>query len=179
MVFIGVSADGHIARSNGDLDWLTDPPANPGHVPGHPGPNPPAGYEDFMATVDHVVMGRGTYEKVLTFGFWPYETKHVIVLSTTLDLARDGRISVARDLPEVLTSLEDGRAKGVYVDGGRVIQAFLRADLIDELTISTAPVLLGGGLPLFGTSTSEIRLTHRGTSTSDTGMTCSRYTVTR
>jgi dihydrofolate reductase len=124
-------------------------------------------------------MGRGTYENIATFGFWPYETKDVIVLSTTLDRHHDDRITVVRNLPEALTLLDRGDARGVYVDGGRVIQEFLRADLIDELTISTAPVLLGGGLSLFGNLSSEVRLTHMGTSTSDTGMTSSRYLVTR
>jgi dihydrofolate reductase len=179
IVFVGVSADGYIARSDGDITWLTDPPTDPYHVPGHLGPNPPAGYEDLMASVDHVLMGRGTYEKVLTFGSWPYETKRVIVLSTKLAPHLDERITVARDVSEVCTLLDRRSARGVYIDGGRVIQAFLREDLVDELTISTAPVVLGGGLPLFGTLTSDIRLTHKGTSTSDSGMTTSRYLVTR
>lgn len=178
-VFIGVSLDGYIARSDGGIEWLSDPPDDPGHVPGHRGPNPPAGYEDFMVTVDHLVIGRGTYEKVLTFGFWPYGAKQVVVLSTTLARDHDERVAVARNLPEVLGVLDDGAAKGVYVDGGRVIQEFLRADLIDELIISIAPVLLGGGLPLFGRLASDMRLTHKGTSTSDTGMTSIRYIVTR
>jgi dihydrofolate reductase len=179
IVFIAVSADGYIARTDGDIGWLTDPPTNPEHLPGHLGPNPPPGYEDLFAAVDHVVMGRGTYEKVITFGSWPYEEKQVIVLSTKLESDRDNRITVARDMLAVCTLLDWRAARDVYVDGGRVIQTFLREDLVDELTISTAPVLLGGGLPLFGELTSDIRLTHKGSSTSDSGMTTSRYLVTR
>ncbi len=177
-VFIAASLDGFIAREDGDIAWLTDPPKNPGHAPGHDGPHPPIGYERFMAAVDHLVMGRGTYEKVLTFDSWPY-AKPVIVLSTTLPDTEDKRITVTRDIPETLRLLAEREARGVYIDGGRVIQAFLEDDLIDEITLTRAPVLLGSGLPLFGPLTHDLRLTHTGTLTTDSGMTSSHYTIQR
>lgn len=179
MVFIATSLDGSIARPDGDISWLTDPPANPHHVPGEPGSNPPPGYDEFIVGVDHLVMGRRTYEKVLTFGFWPYADLQVLILSTTLARNTDGNVTVLASLNEVTRTLAANKAAGVYVDGGRVIQTFLSHDLIDELTISTAPILIGGGLPLFGLLEHEIRVTHVGTSTSDTGMTSSRYAVIR
>ena len=69
-VFIATSLDGFIARVNGDLDWLP------------PGGGEEHGYDAFMATVDALVIGRKTYETVLTFGTWPYGEKPVFVLST-------------------------------------------------------------------------------------------------
>lgn len=177
-VFIAASLDGFIARHDGDIEWLTDPPKNPDHAPGHDGPNPTPDYETLMSAVDHLVMGRGTYEKILTFDSWPY-AKPVIVLSTTLPAAEDTRITVTRDIPQTMELLAQRDAGGVYIDGGKVIQAFLEHDLIDEITLARAPVLLGHGLPLFGPLTHDIRLTHTGTLTTDSGMTSSHYTIQR
>ncbi|MGA9715864.1 MAG: dihydrofolate reductase family protein [Aeromicrobium sp.] len=178
-VFIATSLDGLIARPDGDISWLTDPPVNSHHVAGESGGNPPPDYDAFIAGVDHLVMGRGTYEKVLTFGFWPYEKLEVLVLSTTLPEGADSNVTVVRSVDDVSKVLAANGAAGVYVDGGRVIQTFLAHDLIDEITLSTAPILIGAGPPLFGTLEQDIRLTHVGTSTSDSGMTSSRYSVIR
>lgn len=174
-VFIATSLDGFIARHDGDIEWLTDPPANPHHAVGYDGPNPPRGYESFMSIVDHIVMGRGTYEKVLTFDGWPYANKEVIVMSTTLTPGADERVTVVGNIAQAVQQLEERGAKGVYVDGGKVIQEFLRHDLIDEITLARAPVLLGQGIPLFGALAHDVRLTHTGTATTDSGMTSSHY----
>lgn len=176
-MFIGVSLDGFIARPGGDLDWLTDPPVDEAHVAAHEGPDAPPGYDEFMAGIDHLVMGRGTYEKILTFDSWPYADTHVIVLGSTMRRGADDRVSVAQSVPEVVEMLEGRGARGVYVDGGQVIQEFLRRGLIDEVILSTAPVLIGRGIPLFGVLSSDVRLTHLGTSYGDSGMTSSRYRV--
>lgn len=178
-VFIAASVDGFIALPDGDLAWLTDPPPEPRHVPAWSGDDAPQGYEDFTAGVSHLVMGRGTYEKVLTFGFWPYDNFRVIVLSTTLAETVDPRITVARSVTKARELLDLDAATHVYVDGGRVLTEFLRHDLVDELTITRAPVLLGRGLPLFHDLPREIRLIHLGTATSETGMTSTRYAVVR
>lgn len=177
-VFIATSLDGYIARHDGDIEWLTDPPNNPDHASGHDGPNPPPDYQALMDAVDHLVMGRGTYEKVLTFDSWPY-AKPVIVLSTTLPSNADPRVTVTRDIPQTMAVLAARKSRGVYVDGGKVIQAFLEHDLIDEITLAQAPVLLGHGLPLFGPLGRDIRLTHTGTLTTDSGMTSSHYIIQR
>lgn len=177
-VFIAASLDGYIARHDGDIEWLTDPPTNPDHVPGYDGPNPPPDYKALMDAIDHLVMGRGTYEKILTFENWPYP-KPVIVLSTTLSADQDERITVTRSVSQTLQLLAQRDSRGVYVDGGQVIQAFLRHDLIDEITLARAPVLLGGGLPLFGSLEHDVRLTHTGTLTTDSGMTSSHYIIQR
>ncbi len=128
--------------------------------------------------VDHLVMGRGTYEKVSTFGEWPYTGKTVIVLSTTL-VAGDPNIVVARTLEDVLHALGSGPARQVYVDGGQVIQTFLREDLIDEITIAWAPVLTGQGLALFGPLRQDIQLTLTSTRASESGMVHATHRVHR
>ena len=177
--FIATSIDGFISREDGDIDWLTDPPAEPRHVAGHDGPTPPAAYDEFTAAVSHLVMGRGTYEKVASFTGWPYDRFRVVVLSTTLDASADDRISVVGSLVEAVTTLDGDGATDVYVDGGQVVSAFLDADLLDELYLHRAPIVLGRGLPLFHQLDREIRLIHLGTSTNDAGMTSSRYAVAR
>lgn len=177
-VFIATSVDGYIALPDGNLDWLTDPPPETGHVSAHRGQDAPAGYEDFTADVTHLVMGRGTYDKVITFGQWPYERFRTVVLSTTLARDADVRITVVRSLDQAVALLDSEHAGKVYLDGGRIVTAFLAAGLIEELTISRVPVILGAGLPLFHALLQPVRLAHLGTSTTDTGMTSTRYRVT-
>lgn len=175
-VFIATSLDGYIARTNGDIAWLTNPPADGGHVEPKAGYPAEYGYEAHMASVDHIVMGRGTYEKIRTFDSWPYPDHAVIVVSTTL-LAADDRVTVAHSIDEALAELERDRAVVVYVDGGRIIQEFLRRGLIDELTITTAPVLLGDGIRLFGQLDVDVRLTYLGSASIGSGMVTSRYLI--
>ncbi|HEX2857812.1 MAG TPA: dihydrofolate reductase family protein [Propionibacteriaceae bacterium] len=176
-VFVGASLDGFIARPDGDLGWLTDPPPEPTHA-AVVSDLPVRGFDAFLAGIDHVVMGRGTYEKVLTFGFWPYAPRPVIVLSTALD-TDDERITIARSLDEALRLLEQDSAAHVYVDGGQVIQTFLRADLIDEIDVAWAPVLIGSGLPLFGALGREVRLSLTASSADEGGMVHASYRVHR
>ncbi len=181
-VFIATSLDGFIARRDGDLDWLTDPPqlrcsGEGEHATAHDGPTPPSPYEAFMADIDHLVMGRGTYEKVLTFDPWPYGEKHVVVLGSTMIVGADERVTAAHTVSEVVELLEGRGARHVYVDGGQVIQEFLRRGLIDDLFLTRAPVLLGKGIPLFGALGADVLLQHLGTSYGDSGMTSSHYRV--
>lgn len=168
-VFIATSLDGFIARPDGDLDWLTSRGEQAGDM----------GYQEFMATIDTVVLGRATYEKVLTFGAeqWPYGGKHVAVLSTRLDGGADPRVTVYRDLDRLVRGLAERGTKSVYADGGQVVQSFLRAGLVHELTITTAPVLLGSGLPLFGPLDGDIALTHRSTTVHGAGFVQTTYAV--
>jgi dihydrofolate reductase len=168
-VFIATSLDGYIARPDGSIDWLTERGERAGDT----------GYDQFMSSVDTVVLGRNTYEKALTFGLWPYEGKQVEVLSTTLDPDADERIIVHRTLDALIETLNDRGAKRVYADGGRVIQTFLRAGLLNELTITTVPVLLGSGIRLFGDLDTDIPLTHNATRTLKAGFTQSDYTIHR
>jgi dihydrofolate reductase len=167
-VFIGTSLDGFIAREDGDLHWLT----SRGEAAGGD-----LGYQEFVDGVDTVVMGRGTYEAGLGFDAWPHEGRHVAVLSSRLDPGSDPRITVYRDLGRLVRGLTERGAKSVYADGGQVIRAFLRAGLIDELTITTVPVLLGGGVPLFGPIGGDVALVHRATRVFEAGVVQSTYEV--
>jgi dihydrofolate reductase len=153
-VFIATSTDGFIARPDGDLDWLVA--ATP--------PDDEHGYYDFMADIDTVVMGRNTLQTVLGFEEWPYEGKRVVILSRTLDHVPEGlqnKIQIhrgpVRALADVLASVG---CQGVYVDGGQTVLSFLREDLVDELTITRVPILLGDGIPLFGHLGHDIALRH-------------------
>lgn len=175
-VFIGSSLDGFIARPDGDIDWLTDPPSGPEHHGSHSDASA-LEWDGFFASIDHLVMGRGTYEKVLSFDAWPYPGKPVLVLSRTLE-SSDERISVCRTLADVRAVL-DVAADQVYVDGGQVIQTFLRADLIDEITVAWAPVLIGRGLPLFGELGHDLRLTLQGSHARSDGLVQATYQVYR
>jgi dihydrofolate reductase len=168
-VFVATSLDGFIARENGGLDWL---PENGGE---------PHGYDEFMATVDALVIGRKTYETVLEFEKWPYGDKPVIVLSTTLSglNAPDGAVcEVFSCSPsEVTGCLEERGVSHIYVDGGVTIQGFLRAGLIQRMTITRIPVLLGTGISLFGPVPHDIRFQHMWTKSYRSGMVQSEYTL--
>jgi dihydrofolate reductase len=166
-VFIATSLDGFIAREDGGLDWL---PENGGE---------PHGYDEFMATVDALVIGRKTYETVLGFDSWPYGRKPVVVLSTTLSAlkAPDGAVCelFSCSPPEIMDRLNDRGIDHIYVDGGVTIQKFLRAGLIQRMTITRIPVLLGAGVSLFGPVPHDIRFRHVWTKTYPSGMVQSQY----
>ena len=141
-VYIATSLDGFIARTNGDIDWLTG-----GEGGGE------YGYEEFIADIDHIVMGRNTYEKVLTFGGWPYAKKVIVLSSRALTIPPElsDRVEAVNLSPDELASEMEARgAKHIYRDGGVTIQRFLRAGMVNEMTITTIPILIGEGLPLFG-----------------------------
>ena len=150
-VYIATSLDGFIARKDGSLDWL--PPGSEG--------NEDYGYAEFTSTVDHIVMGRNSFEKVLTFGEWPYDKKVIVLTSRDLTLPPElaGKVEPLHLSPRELAHEMDIRgAKGIYLDGGITIQKFLHEGLVNELTITTIPILIGEGLPLFGTVGKDIKL---------------------
>jgi len=167
-VFVGTSVDGFIARLDGELDFL---PAGGGE---------PHGYDEFMATVDALVIGRNTFETVLGFEAWPYGGKPVIVLSTrSLPPLPQGAVAerLSGEPAEVLSQLEARGIRHVYVDGGITIQRFLRAGLIQSLTITRVPVLIGSGIPLFGALPRDIALKHVATRSYESGLVQSEYVV--
>lgn len=144
-IFIATSLDGYIADKNGKIDWL------------HSIPNPEGidmGYEAFMDSVDALVMGRTTYQTVLGFDIpWPYD-KPVFVLSSTLQTVPKELESkvflVSGDLTSILSEIHSKEYHNLYIDGGKIIQSFLEEGLIDEIIITRIPILLGGGVSLFG-----------------------------
>jgi dihydrofolate reductase len=169
-VFIGTSVDGFIARPNDELDFLPE------------GGGEPHGYNEFMANVDAIVIGRKTFEKVLTFaGAWPYGEKRVVVLSSRpvdLSVVRGGVVEQMAGPPaEIVSQLADRGVHNLYIDGGITIQRFLRAGLIQRLIITRVPVLIGDGVPLFGTLPHDIRLRHIATRHYPSGLVQSEYHV--
>jgi len=168
-VFVGTSLDGFMARPNGDLDFLPE------------GGGEPHGYSEFIASVDAIVIGRKTFEKVLTFAEWPYGGKRVVVLSSRpLDLsaAHGGVVEQMAGPPaEIVSQLAASGAHHVYVDGGITIQGFLRAGLIQRLVVTRVPVLIGEGVPLFGALSHDIRLRHVATRHYPSGLVSSEYDV--
>lgn len=168
-VFIGTSVDGFIARPNGDLDFLP------------PGGGEPHGYNEFMASVDAIVIGRKTFEKVLTLGDWPYGDKRVVVLSShpvDLSAASGGVVEQMAGTPAgIVSQLAASGAHHLYVDGGITIQGFLRAGLIQRLIITRVPVLIGDGISLFGALPRDIQLRHVATRHYPSGLVQSEYHV--
>lgn len=151
--FIATSLDGCIARPDGDLDWLP-------HDDGS-GDGDDHGYAAFVAGMDVLVMGRSTYDTVLGFGVgWPYELPVVVLTNRPLD-APDGADvrTTSGPVAEVVATLAAEGVTSAYVDGGDVIQQFLAADLLDDLTITVVPVLLGAGIRLFGDLDEDLRFT--------------------
>jgi dihydrofolate reductase len=174
-VFIATSLDGFIAREDGNLDWLTSlPDTGEDH-----------GYEALMEAVDGLIMGRNTYEIVRGFGVdWPY-SKPVVVMSRTLgpdDVPSDlkGRVEITGKGPEAIASeLEERGWTAAYVDGGAVIRGFLAAGLVERLTLTRVPVILGKGIPLFDGTVPEVALALEESRAFPSGLVTSTYRVLR
>jgi dihydrofolate reductase len=168
-VFVGTSVDGFIARLNGDLDFL--PPEG----------GEPHGYNEFIATVDAIVIGRKTFETVLAFPEWPYGKKPVIVLSTRprdFSAVRGGVVEQLSGSPvEIVAKLAARNFRHVYVDGGITIQQFLRAGQIQRLIVTRVPVLIGEGIPLFGSLPRDIKLRQIETQHYPSGLVKTEYEV--
>ena len=168
-VFCGVSVDGFLARPNHALDFLdTDQ-------------QEPHGFEEFYASVDVVMIGRKTFEIVLTFGKWFYGKKPVVVLSShPLDFSSiEGGVveRMSGEPDEIVKQLEGRRFKHAYIDGGITIQRFLAAGLIDRLVITRVPVVIGAGIPLFGPVPRDISLRHVATRSYNSGLVQSEYEI--
>jgi dihydrofolate reductase len=168
-VFCGVSVDGFLARPNDALDFLRT------------GEQEPHGFEEFYGSVDVVVIGRKTFEVVLTFGKWFYGKKPVVVLSSGLldfSSVKGGVVEQMSGEPaEIVTQLKTRGFKHAYIDGGITIQRFLAAGLIDRLVITRVPVLIGTGIPLFGPVPRDISLCHVATRCYNGGLVQSEYEV--
>ncbi len=170
-VFVGVSVDGFLARASGGLDFL-DAAGSGSH-----------GYEEFIESVDTIVIGGKTFEIVMGFDAWPYGQRRVVVLSSQpVDLsgatARGGRIEQMSGPPsDSASTLAAQGARHAYVDGGVTIQRFLRAGLIQRLVISRVPVLIGSGIPLFGALPHDVSLRHVATKAFAGGLVQSEYAV--
>lgn len=170
-IYLGVSLDGFIARPDGSLDWLPQPSDE--------APKEDYGYGAFMESVDLLVMGRLSFEKVLTFGEWPYGEMKVKVLSSRGVAIPQGLahvVSAAGGEPEEL--IKEFSREGfrhAYVDGGRTGGRFLQGGLIDQIILTRIPVIIGCGLGAFGEITQDIDLQHLETKSFPSGFVQSRY----
>jgi len=168
IVYIGTSLDGFIARKDGDIDWLTKF-ANEEAI---------SAYQELVNRIDAIVIGRGTFEKVLTFPSWPYEKK-VFVLSSSVKQVPEkvkNKVTILSMKPAgLLDYLGENGFSTLYIDGGKVIQDFLKENLIDELIISKVPILIGDGIPLFGHLDTDIQFNHKKTTVASNGLVRSYY----
>jgi dihydrofolate reductase len=173
-VFIATSLDGFISRDDGSIDWLMK--ANTLVPPGEDG-----GYKSFISTVDGLIMGRNSYEKVLSFDEWPYGNLPVVVLSSqTITIPEQLRpcVSSSAETPAALVQrLSEQGATHLYIDGGVTIQGFLANNLINEMIITLVPVLLGSGRSLFGSLKQDIEFQHLATRTIDGGFVQIKYRI--
>jgi dihydrofolate reductase len=164
-VFIATSVDGYIARADGSIDWLSIVhPVDEAH-----------GYEKFMSSVDTVVIGRNTYETVLRYEDWPYVGKRVVVMTHRSAASPNGEGFYSGPAAELSRQLVE--SKRVYVDGGSVVRQFLAAGLIDDLTISVIPIILGNGIRLFSCGEGEHRLELESSRSWPSGMVQMRFSV--
>jgi dihydrofolate reductase len=166
-VFCGVSVDGFLARPDHSLDFLET------------GEQEPHGFEEFYNSIDVVVIGRKTFDVVLTFGEWPYGKKQVVVLSSNplnFSSIKNGVVEQMSGEPsEVVTQLKARNFKHAYIDGGITIQRFLSSGMIDRMIVTRVPILIGTGIPLFGPIPHDINLRHVATRTFKGGLVQSEY----
>ena len=174
--YIATSLDAFIAKADGSLDWLDQANAT---VP----EGEDCGYAQYMASVDVIAMGRKTFETVLSFGSWPYG-KPVYVLSRKWQSLPDDTPATVRlwtDTPQALaTHWQTNGVRNAYIDGGQLIQSFIQAQLLAEITVTRIPVLLGQGIPLFGplpAGTPQVQARHLHTSSYPFGFVQSQYAL--
>lgn len=174
-IYIATTVDGFIARNDGRMDWLEH------EAEGHD-----YGWAEFRKTIDALVIGRKTFEQVLSLGeAWPYDGLSTVVWSRTLsnddlpEKVTDHPVRVSALPPaELLHDLGEKGFKGVWVDGGQTLQQFLSTSMIDILTITRIPILIGEGMPLFGALPGDVRLEHLKTESFDSGVVQSTYAIT-
>lgn len=162
-VFIATSIDGMIARKDGSVDWLH----SAGNSNADMGSQSDMGFDDFISSVDCMIMGRKCMEVVSNMNLapdqWPYGDLRILVLSNTLKSVpsnMEGKVELfSGDLNELMSQLESEGFNHAYIDGGTTIQGFLELKMINEITITIAPLLLGEGIPLFGSIQPGIKFT--------------------
>lgn len=173
-VFIATSLDGYIAEEDGSIDWLNRFNET---VPS----GEDCGYKSFISTVDTLIMGRKTFEKVCEFESWPYDLPVIVLSSQTNYCVPEflkSKVSVTSENPEKLIQrLSSEKIKHIYLDGGKTIQSFIKENLVDELTITLIPILLGAGCSLFGTLNKEVRLKQLGCQSYDFGCVQLKYKI--
>ncbi|MGN6624593.1 MAG: dihydrofolate reductase family protein [Candidatus Nitrosocosmicus sp.] len=176
-IFIGTSLDGYIARENGDIDWLNiiNKKATPGED---------FGFNSFLDSVDLIIMGRKTFDQVITFNYWLYKDIKIIVL-TSKDieipekLKRTVTTSNTSSSAQLIKELSDQSNNHIYVDGGTGIQDFLSEGLVDEITVTIVPILIGKGKSFSGLLFKDLYLQHLKTTVYDFGFVQNKYKINK
>jgi len=172
-VYIAMSLDGFIATSDGGLDWLDEIP-NP--------EKSDFGYAEFMSGIDAIVMGRKTFEKILTFDDWPYDKPVYVLSKSKVNIPKEleNKVEILNGAPKKVTHLlKELGHQNLYIDGGITIQGFLEEDLIDKMILTRVSVLLGEGIPLFGKLTQRLYFKHEKTESLNEILSKSYYTRIR
>lgn len=162
-VYIAVTLDGYIARTDGSFDFLA-----PFHGEEH-------GYDAFFAGVDALVIGRGTWDTVVAFPEWPYGQKRLIVCTSRAAGPRHGEELWAGTPGALAARLEREGVRRVYLDGGALIRSFLREGLVEEITLNVVPLVLGSGRPLFASGLPELAFRCVESKRLSSGLVQSRY----
>ena len=161
-VFIATSADGYIATKDGGIEWL-ETSGNPDEDMGE---HADMGFNRYRASIDCMIMGRKCMDKLASFNLsdeqWPYGDTRIFVLSNTLNFAPDNLSDklemYSGEIPTLISRLEKEGFHHAYIDGGSTITSFINLGLINEMTITRAPVFLGEGIPLIGKVNQPIKL---------------------
>ena len=153
ILYIAMSLDGYIARNNGAVDWLS------GH---NDDTNVDNGYDEFYKTIDTIVMGRITYEQVineLSPGVWVYEGKKCYVANTKKCESYNKVEFISKDIAGYIKNLKKQQGKDIWIVGGaKLIDQFIKQDIIDKYIITVIPTILGEGIPLFLKENPETKL---------------------
>ncbi|RNI14651.1 dihydrofolate reductase [Methanohalophilus sp. RSK] len=153
ILYIAMSLDGYIARKNGDVDWLEGDGSEPN------ADFVDSGYDKFYGSIDTVIMGRKTYDQILTFGEYPYKgTKGYVYTSEKMDNNEEVEFT-DENVEDLIGKLKDENGKDIWLIGGAgIIDDFMKKDLIDEYLIAVMSCILGEGIPLFKDNNPEIKL---------------------
>jgi dihydrofolate reductase len=146
ILYIGTSLDGYIARPDGSVDWLFT--------------EGDYGYDQFYDAIDVTLMGRKTYEQVLSFGAFPYPDKQNYVFTHRPETTESEHVTfVSKDTIGFIRELKAAPGKHIWlIGGGGLIHSCLQDGLVDELRLFIHPILLGDGLPLLPPPSDSVNL---------------------
>lgn len=165
-IYIAISIDGYIARKDGGLDWLD-------RVGGF---DEDYGFKKLLDSIDALIIGRKTYEVATTVQD-PYPGKRVVVLSNSLNFVRNDMELYRGNLDDLLIKLHKDGIKHIWIDGGMTISQFLSSQMVDTMTLSIIPVILGSGIPLFNVINTEIPCRAISSQTYSSGLVQLRYEI--
>ena len=176
-VYIGTSLDGFIAREDGDISWLDT--VNKKSTPGED-----FGFKSFLESVDLIVMGRKTFEQVITFNDWSYkDTRMIVLTSKDFEIPKrlDKTVTTSNTLSsaQLIKELTNQSINHIYVDGGTVIQDFLSTGLVDEITVTIVPILIGKGKSFSGLLPKDLYLQHLKTTVYNFGFVQNKYKINK